>query len=127
MKFAKSVFTLAGLYGLLILPLGYFGEAGIGRDFPPAVTHPEYYYAFLGVGIAWQIAFLILGRDPARYRAFMLPALVEKGSASLAVTVLFAQGRLAKPLFLLWSLDWIWLFLFLVAYLRTGGDQTTSR
>ncbi len=127
MKFAKAVFTLAGIYGLLILPLGYFGEAGIGRDFPPAVTHPEYYYAFLGVGIAWQFAFLVIGRDPARYRAFMLPALVEKGSACIAIVLLYAQGRLARPLFLLWSLDWVWLALFLAAYLLCPRDQSTSR
>ncbi|MBK8725977.1 MAG: hypothetical protein IPL96_07935 [Holophagaceae bacterium] len=127
MKFAKVVFTLAGIYGLLILPLGYFTEAQLGRDFPPAVTHPEYYYAFLGVGMAWQLAFLLIGRDPARYRVFMLPGLVEKFGAPLAVAVLYAQGRLAKPLFLLWSLDWIWFGLFLASYLLVGRDQGRSR
>ncbi len=82
---------------------------------------------FLGVGLAWQAAFLLIGRDPLRYRAFMVPALVEKGSAVLAVLLLYLKGRLEGPLFLLWSVDAVWFVLFLAAWLRTGRAQSTSR
>ena len=36
MKFAKIVFLIAGIYGLLILSPMYFLENKIGRDTPPA-------------------------------------------------------------------------------------------
>src|SRR5215510_13436828 len=71
MKFTKVLFFVAGIYGLVALAPQYFLERKNGLDFPPAITHPEYYYGFLGVAIAWQLAFLILSRDPVRYRPFM--------------------------------------------------------
>ena len=58
MKFSRWVFRIAGIYGLIVLVPQYFMEGRMGADYPPAITHPEYYYGFLGVGVAWQIAFL---------------------------------------------------------------------
>ena len=67
LKFAKTVFTLAGVWGILItLPL-YFLRNFVDRQSPPAITHPEFYYGFVGVTLTWQLVFLIIGRDPARY------------------------------------------------------------
>lgn len=57
MKFAKWVYRIAGIYGLLILTPQYFLETKNGIDFPPAINHPEYYYGFIGVALAWQVAF----------------------------------------------------------------------
>ncbi|MGH7494644.1 MAG: hypothetical protein ACREOO_19905 [bacterium] len=68
MKFAKWVFRIAGIYGLIVLTPMYFTEGQISRDFPPAPTHPEYYYGFIGVALAWQVLFLLLSKDPLRYR-----------------------------------------------------------
>jgi hypothetical protein len=64
--FARRVFTLAGLYGVLVLVPQYFMEDQVGRDFPPPITHPENYYGFIGVALAWQVLFFILARDPVR-------------------------------------------------------------
>lgn len=36
-------FFVAGIYGLLILSPIYFMENTIGRETPPAITHPEYF------------------------------------------------------------------------------------
>ena len=48
MRFAKRVYRVAGVYGFIaIVPL-YFMEGRIGHDTPPAITHPEYYYGFVG-------------------------------------------------------------------------------
>ena len=49
MKFAKRVFLVAGVYGVIVIVPMYFAEGRIGRDHPPAITHPEFYYGFLGV------------------------------------------------------------------------------
>jgi hypothetical protein len=43
MKFARGVFLVAGIYGLLVLTPIYFLEARIGRETPPPITHPEYF------------------------------------------------------------------------------------
>ncbi|HEV2834134.1 MAG TPA: hypothetical protein VGW58_02395 [Pyrinomonadaceae bacterium] len=96
MRFAKVVFLVAGIYGLIVLLPMYFLEAKTGRDFPPAITHPEYYYGFVGVAVAWQIVFLILSRDPVRYRPLMIPAVLEKASFAIPVLVLYLRQR-ASP------------------------------
>jgi hypothetical protein len=38
----------------------YFMESRVSADYPPAITHPEYYYGFLGVAIAFQVLFVII-------------------------------------------------------------------
>ena len=54
-RFARIVYLAAGIVGLLeIVPL-YFCEALINRTQPPSITHPEFYYGFLGVTLAWQV------------------------------------------------------------------------
>ena len=80
----QTVFLIAGIYGLLVLLPLYFMEARIGRDQPPAITHPEYFYGFLGVGVSWQVAFLVISRDPVRFRPLMVPAVLEKATFGLA-------------------------------------------
>jgi len=65
MRFAKIVFLVAGIYGLLILTPMYFLENKIGRDTPPAITHPEYFYGFVGVALAWQVLFLVSRAIPS--------------------------------------------------------------
>jgi hypothetical protein len=44
MRLARWVFLLAGVSGVLIVAPMYFLEAQIGRDQPPPVNHPEFYY-----------------------------------------------------------------------------------
>lgn len=80
MKFAKRIYLLAGIYGLLVLLPQYFWESRNGLNFPPAINHPEYYYGFIGVAVAWQIGFLIISRDPTRYGPLMIATVIEKYS-----------------------------------------------
>lgn len=119
MRFAKIVFLAAGIEGFLILTPIYFMEGKVGRDTPPAITHPEYFYGFLGTGLAWQALFLLLSTDPPRYRLMILPAILEKVAYGLTLIVLFAGGRLALSAFAIGSMDWIFAFLFLAAYFKT--------
>jgi hypothetical protein len=126
MKFAKTVFLVAGIYGVLILAPIYSMEGKIGRDTPPAITHPEYFYGFLGAGLAWQILFLVLSKDPVRYRAMMLPSALEKVSYGIALVVLFAQHRLPTPVLLVGSVDWIFAALFIAAYIATSSARAAA-
>ncbi len=95
MRFAKLTYTIAAIWGFVSTPPCYFLEQRIGRDQPLAITRAEYFYGFLGVALAWQSAFLTIGRDPIRYRPLMIPCIIEKFSFSTACTVLYFQNRLA--------------------------------
>jgi hypothetical protein len=69
---------VAGIVGLLeIVPL-YFYESALNRKQPPPITHPEFYYGFLGVTLAWQLAFLVIAQAPLRFRPLMPVTWIEK-------------------------------------------------
>jgi hypothetical protein len=125
MQFARRVFHIAGIYGLVVLLPQYFLEERLGQDYPPPINHPEHFYGFIGVATAWQVAFLIIARDPVRYRLMMLPGILEKLSFGVAALVLLAQGRLARTVVAFGVLDLIWAVLFAWAYLKTR--QSTVR
>lgn len=101
MKFAKWTYLLAGIYGLLVLVPQYFLEAKNNIDYPPPINHPEYYYGFIGIAVAWQIAFLIIATDPKRYKLMMIASVIEKFSYGIAVVVLYMQARVTAELVLL--------------------------
>jgi hypothetical protein len=120
MRFSRWLFLIAGFYGLLVLVPFYFLEEKIGSDYPPAITHPEYYYGFVGVGVAWQVAFLVIGLDPVRYRLFMIPAILEKVTFGIAAIVLFVKGLIPTAVFVSGCSDLVWAVLFFVAFLVTA-------
>ncbi|MBC7782625.1 MAG: hypothetical protein H7144_02205 [Burkholderiales bacterium] len=119
MKFAKNTFLLAGIYGLIVLLPHYFMEGKIGRDTPPAITHPEYFYGFVGLGVAWQVMFLLIATNPARYRPAMLVGIIEKVSFGAAAIVLYLQGRLALQMLGAGMIDLLLGGLFAIAFLKT--------
>ncbi len=119
MKFAKWVFRIAGTIGLLqIVPL-YFYEAQLAIDMPPALTHPEYYYGFAGVTLALQIAFLVIGSDPLRYRPLMLVAILEKASFVITAFWLLSQDRLPTIILTASLFDLTYGIFFVAAYFAT--------
>ena len=120
--FARRVFLFAGIYGLLVLLPQYFLEDQIGRDYPPPITHPEHFYGFVGVAVAWQIAFLTIARDVGRFRPLMLAAIVEKASFALPTFWLFATGRVAAATTAVAGLDAVLGLLFVAAYQATRPD-----
>jgi hypothetical protein len=118
-RFARRVYTVAGIYGLIVMLPQYFLADRIGRDTPPPITHPEYFYGFIGVVIAWQIAFLVIARDPQRFRALMPVTVLEKLVFAVPVLLLWAQGRVAPSVLPFAGLDLLLGTLFLFSYLRT--------
>ena len=118
MRFAKWVFGLAGVLGLFIVVPLYFLEERLGRDQPPPINHPEWYYGFVAVTLAWQFMYLVIATDPARYRLPMLVAAAAKGSFVASTLILFALGRVNSSMLASVALDAIWVALFLVAYAR---------
>lgn len=127
MEFARWTFRLAGIWGLLILTPQLFLESQIGRDYPPAITHPEFFYGFTGVALAWQFAFLVISRDPARFRPLMLPAILEKASFVLACLSLYANSRIPFIVLGFAMTDLAWGIAFTISYLWTGPRVVMDR
>ena len=124
--FARRVFLAAGTIGLLTLVPQYFMEGRIGRDFPPAITHPEHFYGFLGVGTVWQILFLMISSDPVRLRPAMLAAILEKLSFGVPVIVLYLQKRVPGMLLGFALFDLFLGVLFVVSYTRTAAVRSAG-
>jgi hypothetical protein len=126
MLFARRVFLIAGIYGLIVLPPHYFLEDMIGRDHPPAITHPEFFYGFVGVALAWQVAFLIIARDPLRYRLMMIPGILEKVGFGVAAIVLFTNERVDAMMLAAGLGDLAFAALFAVAFWMTSAANPTG-
>jgi hypothetical protein len=120
MKFAKIVFWIAGIWGILVLTPLFFMFDVIGRQDPPAITHPGFYYGFISVGLAWQVAFLVIARDPVRFRLMMIPSVLEKFGYGVSLLVLYLQRRLHPSDVVFGGVDVLLGVLFLVAFFRTA-------
>ncbi len=120
MKFAKVVFTGSGLWGLLVLTPLYFLIDEIGKRYPPAVTHPDFYYGFLGVALSWQFAFLVIGRDPERFRPLIFAAICEKAFYVVSLCALYARGRIEAGQIAVGAPDVVLGTLFIAALFKTS-------
>ena len=119
--FARRVYTVAGIYGLLVLVPHYFTIDRTGRDYPPPLTHLEYFFGFVGVAIAWQLAFLVIGRDPVRFRPLMPVTFLEKLIFAVPAAVMYAGGTLPPPMLAGAVMDTLLCALFVAAWWRTGA------
>jgi hypothetical protein len=125
MKFAKLVFWIAAISGLLMITPLYFIFDQIGEKDPPPITHPAFFYGFVGVTLVWQIAFVFIARDPMRFRPMMIPAILEKLVYSIPVIILVLQKR-TRPLDLIFAaIDLSLGILFVIAYLRTPAAASS--
>src|SRR3954470_20767428 len=94
MKFARIVFIGAGIWGLAVLTPFYWLVDITGRHYSPPAEYPHFFYGFFAVALAWQIGFLVIGSDPARFRPIMIPGILEKLGYVMTLIVLYAQGRI---------------------------------
>ena len=125
-RFSRIVFLMAGIYGIGVLAPGLFTEKMMGQMMPPAITHPEFYYGFFGVGLAWQIAFLIIARDPQRFRPIIPATILEKFSYTIACGVLLMLGRISLTTALGGAGDCILGVLFTVSYCKLKQTQPAN-
>jgi hypothetical protein len=120
MRFARTVFLAAGIYGVIVIAPLFFLEDYLSRQYPPPITHPELYYGFAGTVFAWQLVYLLISRDPLRYRPMMLLAMLAKVSFGVAVFVLLAQGRVAGMTAVGATIDLVFAVLFFCGYAAVG-------
>src|SRR5580658_5497727 len=119
MRFAKIVFWIAAIWGVLVLTPLYFMFGLISRNDPPAITHPGFFYGFVGAGLAWQIGFFVIATDPTRHRPLMIPSVLEKISYVVPVVVLVLQGRMHPSDLVFVGSDSLLGVLFTIAYFKT--------
>lgn len=116
MRFAKIVFWIAGIWGVLVITPLYFMFDVIGRNDPPPITHPAFFYGFAGAALAWQVAFFLIAKDPLRHRPLMIPSVLEKLSYGAAVVLLVGQGRMHASDLVFGGVDLLLGILFVIAY-----------
>jgi hypothetical protein len=118
-KFARIAFAGAAVYGFAVLLPLYFLLGRVNHDTPPAITHEELYYGFIGLAVLWQAVFVLIATDPVRYRPIMLIAILEKVIYTIPVVILYMQGRVHPKTLAPALVDPVLGLLFLIAYLRT--------
>jgi hypothetical protein len=119
MEFAKIVFWIAGVWGFLVITPLYFMFDIIGEKDPPPITHPAFFYGFVGLALVWQVAFCFIATDPVRYRPLMIPSIVEKATWVIAVVTLVLQGRMHASDLVFAGTDGLLGILFVIAYFKT--------
>jgi hypothetical protein len=127
LKFARIIYGIAAAYGFISLVPLYFMLERVGRHAPPAITHPEFYYGFIGLALLWQVIFVMIAANPARYRPIMLLSILEKFIYTVPVVILYSLGRVSDSI--MWSslVDPFFGILFIAAYIRTRGPQSNAR
>ena len=115
MKFARVVFAVAGIVGLLAMVPMYLAEGSYR------------YYGSLGGLVAWQIAFLVIASDPQRFRAMMMPATMEKLLWVTTLIVFYSRGHLTSAEVLGSTIPHAILgALFVAAFFKTPPETETE-
>ena len=118
-KFARFTFIGAGIWGIVVLTPLYWVVDVTGRAYSPPTDYPHFFYGFLSVAMAWQIAFLMIGSNPARFRPLMIASILEKLGHVGGVAVLYWNARISDIDAQAAVPDLLLAILFMVAFART--------
>jgi hypothetical protein len=118
MKFTRIVFCIAAIYGFIFLIPMYFLMNTIGQKTPPAISHPEFYYGFVGVTLLWQCVFVLIALDSWRFQAVIPIAVLEKVVYTVPVVILYLMDKEQLTILGTALVDPIFAILFISAYLR---------
>ncbi len=121
-SFARRVFKVAGIYGLLVLAPQYLVETGVLPGAPLPLTRPSDFYGFVGVALVWQFVFLLIATDPRRYRALIPLAVLEKLVFGIPVLMLYAAGRVEAVVLVFGTIDLVLASLFFVSLKSVAAD-----
>ncbi len=114
-SFARRVFKIAGIYGLLVLVPQYLVETGLLPGAPLQLTRPSDFYGFVGLAIVWQFVFLLIATDPQRFRALIPLAVLEKLVFGIPVLMLYAVGRVEGIVLVFGTIDLVLASLFFMS------------
>ena len=77
--------------------------------------------------MAWQIAFLMIGSDPVRFRPLMIPSMIEKFGFVLITAVLYSRAAISPADASAAVPDLLLGVLFVAAFARTRSGQAYAR
>jgi hypothetical protein len=121
-KAARWIFGLAGVWGIaILLAMLVAPELVVG---PGAIGRADFFYGFGMVGLAWQIAFLVIASDPVRFRPFMLAGVCEKLFYVCTLCVLVSTGRAPSKMAGAAVVDGMLGLTFLLAWWMTRSAAT---
>ena len=109
--FARRVFRGAAVWGFIVLPPMYL--------LAPDDEHFPAYIGFVGLALVFQAVFWIIGGDPAKYRALMLPSVAEKAVFAVPAVILYLMEETDLVTAFFATVDLILGTLFLIAWRRT--------
>lgn len=118
-KWARTIFLVAGVWGVAVLTPLFFLTDISGRVYPPPTSYPHFFYGFLVVAMAWQIAFLVIGWNPLQYRPLMVPAMIEKFGFVSTLSVMYARGIIPSEDAIAAVPDFVLGVFFIVAWMMT--------
>ena len=126
MKLARWIFLVAGILGLLMVaPVAFTLVAGGKTILPDAANLGLFIYVMVLQHICWQILFIILAREPIRYRPMMLLASFVEALTSLNPIWLFFFGvKYWIPIVVVYL---AFALLFIVAFWWTGRESKWRR
>jgi hypothetical protein len=124
MRLARIVYLAAGVWGITVLTPFYWLVDVTGRRYPPPTDYPQFFYGFLAVALAWQVAFLAIASNPARFRALMIPSVLEKFGYVGTLIVLYGQSRISPMDATPAIPDLLLGILFIVAFVATRPRES---
>jgi hypothetical protein len=113
-RFARRMFRGAAIYGAIVLLPLYL--------VPVPVEFRATHFGFVGCALAFQWVFWLIGGDPLKYRALMLPAVAEKLVFAVPALALFAMGHLEPIVAGFAAIDIVLGTGFLIARARLGNQ-----
>jgi hypothetical protein len=121
MKLARWVFLIAGIFGLIpVVPLVYTTMVKGEAILPDFASMGSFFSVSVFQYVCWQISYIILARDPVRFRSMIILAFFVEITAPLNPLWLFLYG------FRLWIsiavVDFLLAILFVVAFWLTGRE-----
>jgi hypothetical protein len=126
-RFARIVFVVAGIWGIAVLTPFYWLVDVTGRQYTSPTEYPHFFYGFFSVAMAWQIAFLVIGSNPVRFRPLMIPAAIEKFGYVVTLAVLYSQARISTADAQAAGPDLLLGILFIVAFAKIRSSGTVTR
>jgi hypothetical protein len=126
MRFPRWVFNIAGAYGVITVAPLYIMEQTINRQDPPSITHPMFFYGFVGVTLAWQLLLFAIAYQPVRLRPVIPFAVLEKLSFGIGAIVLYRRGRLDPRDLYFGCIDLALAVLFLLVWRMLARERTQA-
>jgi len=118
-KFAKILFGIAGVWGILVLAPLFFLVDLTGKKYAPPLSYPHFFYGFFALALVFQFVFFTIASDPSRFRPFMILSVLEKASFVSVCAVLYSRGQITLGDASVCFPDFVLGTLFISAYFAT--------